>query len=167
MLKYARAVAGDNWTQKDVERHEGLFTLCARQGLEPNWDRLLNPQKVARKGKQERPTAVSKPPPILSTQDGVLRLEPLWPSGHNFNAWYNGEIIAKGEYTPIFAACRVLLERGITGPLKVYGPNNDFRATVDIEWGANHRVTTSRSGTTIFAPYKGKQDDPTELLEAA
>lgn len=158
---------GPNWSQKKLEIHESLFTTCARQGVEPNWDRLLNPQKVVKEGKQEAPTAVSKPPPILCTQDDVLRLEPVWPSDHNYNAYYNGERVVEGEYNPIFAACRVLLERGITGPLKVYGPNDDLRATVDIKWGATHRVTTSRSGTTIFAAYKGKQDDSTELLEAA
>ena len=154
-----------NWKQGDLERHERLFTTCARQSVEPNWDKLLNldkkPEKVVREARIEAP----KPSPILVTHDGTLRMEPLWPSDHNYNAWYNGEKIAEGEYSPILASCRVLLDRGITGLLKVYGPNDDFRATVDIQWGASHRVTIDRVGHTVFALFKVQQEARTELSE--
>ncbi|CAA2143729.1 hypothetical protein HYPP_04385 [Hyphomicrobium sp. ghe19] len=51
-------LAGPDWTQTQLEKHEGFFTTCAVQGLEPNWDRLIPGGKHAQEGPLEAPTAV-------------------------------------------------------------------------------------------------------------
>lgn len=66
-----------------------------------------------------------------------------------YDAMYNGEVIVRGSYTPIFDACRVLLDRGITGTLEVYGPVGRLRLTTDIEKSAAIDVSGSR-----FVPWR-------------
>jgi hypothetical protein len=38
-------------------------------------------------------------------------------TGARYRVLYNGDVLVEGARTPVFAACRALLARGITGKL--------------------------------------------------
>lgn len=43
-------------------------------------------------------------------------------SGLRYEVCYEGEMLVKSSRQPLFAAARILQERGLTGELEMYGP---------------------------------------------
>jgi hypothetical protein len=64
----------------------------------------------------------------------------------DFMAWYQGELIVAASREPLFEACRVLLARGLSGPIEMWDRSQPFqRMRTTIETGAS--LTVEESGT--------------------
>lgn len=66
-----------------------------------------------------------------------------------YDALYEGQTIVSLSLTPMLDSCVVLRDRGLSGPLEVYGPK--LRAVCDIDKAAELRVASDATGRPVFA----------------
>jgi len=69
---------------------------------------------------------------------------------------FDGQVLVAKSYDPEFEACRVLLERGITGKLTTYRKDTPCMV-LDIEKAARCRTTTNEKGTPVIKKQTGAE----------
>ena len=113
-----------------------------------------------------RPAAIQRPcdiPDFLSygqeesVTPFVTRLE-LECVGVRWRVWHQGNVLIEATRDPEPAACRALLELGITGCAESYSRGGTVaRMRLDIEWMA--AVSTDEAGTPRFRRYRSLWPD--------
>jgi hypothetical protein len=85
----------------------------------------------------------------------------------DFMAWYEGKLIVAASREPLLDACRVLLARGLSGPVEMWDRLRSFpRLQITIEIGADLTVEESGAGprfrkwraSRVERPWTAKRD---------
>ena len=104
----------------------------------------------------------------MNTYDVTLRQRDKPGSrGYQCEVIFAGEVIAISR-DPEYAACRALLANGLVGRVRfwsdVYGPQRDYRSSLDIERGAKSSTSESSRSSLRVAKYNDhwRQEDGEE-----
>ena len=90
-----------------------------------------------------------------SPHEVILERVGIGARGERYSVTYNGEVVCAASRDPEFDACRVLVERGLTGRLVTRWKGSPHTAmTMSLAWGATKRTEESATVSPLTSPFK-------------